>query len=69
MARKGFYIDNELVLKRLSEVDNQSEYVTQLILKDILAGDNGVEFEMRTHEVLDSLSRQIEMIRKGLSSR
>lgn len=69
MPRKGFYINNQLVLDRLDEVDNQSEYVTELILKDIYSHYGGVEYEKRVHEVLRSLSMQIEMIKKELSDK
>lgn len=66
--RKTFSITNTLVLKKLEQVDNQSEYIQELILKDILSG-NGVEFEKSINDTLDQLTMQIESIRNKVNKR
>ena len=40
--RKNLYIKHPLVLKKLETVDNQSKYVTNLILDDIKQRNNSV---------------------------
>lgn len=69
MARKGFYITNKLALDKLDMVENQSEYVENLILKDVYSDFGGVEFEKKVHDTLDMLIMQIDEIRKTVNSK
>lgn len=69
VPRKGFYINDSLVLNKLDQVENQSAYVENLILKDIYSNFGGVEFEARINETLDMLIMQIEEIRKTVNDK
>lgn len=69
MARKGFYITNRLALEKLDEVDNQSEYVENLILKDVYSDFGGVEFEKKVNDTLDALIIQIDEIRNAVKNK
>lgn len=63
VPRKGFYISDELVLKKLSKVKNQSKYIEQLVLNDIL--QNGMDGDVLKNDIdmLHLLGRQVELLR------
>lgn len=67
--RKTFSITDKQVLDKLEEVDNQSKYITELILKDIYDGYGGIEFKKCIFDTLESIIMQVEMIKKACVDR
>lgn len=56
--RKNLYIKHPLVLKKLETVDNQSKYVTNLILDDIKQRNNSVNKDEVIRIIKEYLSKE-----------
>lgn len=63
--RKTFWISSKTALDKLEQIDNQSKYVTELILKDVATSYGGLEFEQLTISTLENIMIQIDMIKKA----
>lgn len=61
MPRKTFWISNKDVLDKLESVENQSKYVTDLIINDILRNDGVLEKDIQ--DTLNDLIKKIDLLK------
>lgn len=64
--RKTFSITDQLVQKRLEEVDNQSQYIQMLIRRDIMIPSARKEFFSGVEFTLSAMERTIAEMRKAM---
>lgn len=62
--RKTFSITDKAVLSKLERVDNQSQYIQQLILKDIIASGEVEDYEMKVNATINTILAQVEDVVK-----
>lgn len=62
--RKTFSITDKAVLNKLERVDNQSQYIQQLILKDIIASGEVEDYEMKVNATINNILAQVEDVVK-----
>lgn len=58
--RKTFSITDKAVLNKLERVDNQSQYIQNLILKDIIASGEVEDYEMKVNATINTILAQVE---------
>ena len=62
--RKTFSITDKAVLSKLDRVDNQSQYIQNLILKDIMASGEFENYEMTVNATINNILAQVEDVVK-----
>lgn len=62
--RKTFSITDKAVLSKLERVDNQSQYIQQLILKDIISSGEVEDYEMTVNATINTILAQVEDVVK-----
>ena len=67
--RKTLYITNKLVLNKLDQVDNQSQYVQDLILKDILVNGDSTDYKDTVNSTIESILKQLDTIRSLMDNK
>lgn len=67
VPRKGFYINNPLVLDKLDQVENQSAYVEELILNDVLKEGVTTDIKIKIESRIDRLFAELNEVKEMLS--
>ena len=65
-VRKTFSISNKDVLEKLEQVENQSQYVQSLILKDLLNDEANTEYEIGVIHGLSMVQESLDLLRASI---
>lgn len=65
-VRKTFSISNEEVLEKLEQVENQSQYVQDLILRDIISSETQNQYYTGVIHALLAMLESLDLLRENV---